>query len=144
MTVEEETKAGMGMTSTGGTGTVIEGRIRVEVASGGGIGMMTGINRGNGVKTSDGTETGMFMAAIAIQTNGTAQGNDGKGVATREIEHRAKVTTPPLLYRMYLCTFIMQRVSDRRRWLRMRMLVSRASSYHLTASPFGHGREDTT
>lgn len=106
MTVEEETE--VIIRSRTGTEMVIEGRIWIGVASGGGIEMMTGIDEGNGTKTNGEVETGMVMDTIAIQTNGIAQGIDARGTVAREIEHpcvkQGKYSL--LLHRMYLCTFV--------------------------------------
>ena len=93
MMIGEETermignRTGIGMMGAEGIGTAIEGRLRIRVANGGGIGMMTGIDGGNGMKMGDGTETGRIMVAIMIQTNEIAQETDARGVAIREIKY---------------------------------------------------------
>ena len=66
---------------------MIEGKIRIGAARGGGVKMMTGIDGRNGTRVGDGIETGMATTAIVIQTNEIARETDARGAVTGEIEH---------------------------------------------------------
>lgn len=108
-------RARIGRMSTEGTGTAIEGRIRIGAAGGGGVEM----------KMGGGTKTEVVITAIAIQTNEIAQETDARGVVTRGIKHPCvKVNT---LSCCVECTYVSsscKRCWDSECWLRMQTFAS--------------------